>query len=216
LVHFDGLNDGRMLFPFFGPDRTDAAQAQRRPPSPHPEDVVQSAELDRPLEGDWPYLWLDATYLKQREGWRIVSVAAIIAVAANTEGKREVMGLHIGLGEAETFWATFLRSLVKRGLRGTKLVIPLRRPRRQVGRVRPVRPPPRPAAAWRRSPPACDARALSQSFPCYHRSFTFGGILLGAGQFNALAGYRSLRTSKQPPSSRVLHALEAGIVSKTR
>lgn len=81
------------------------------------------AFLDRPLDGNWPYLWLDATYLKQREGGRIVSVAAIIAVAANTKGKREIVGLHIGLSEAETFWATFLRSLVKRGLRGTKLVI---------------------------------------------------------------------------------------------
>ena len=82
-----------------------------------------NAFLDRPLDGDWPYLWLDATYLKQREGGRIVSVAAIIAVAANTEGKREIVGLHIGPSEAETFWATFLRSLVKRGLHGTKLVI---------------------------------------------------------------------------------------------
>ena len=82
-----------------------------------------NAFLDRPLDGDWPYLWLDATYLKQREGGRIVSVAAIIAVAANTEGKREIVGLHIGPSEAETFWATFLRSLVKRGLRGTRLVI---------------------------------------------------------------------------------------------
>ena len=54
------------------------------------------AFLDRPLGGEWPYLWLDATYLKQREGGRIVSVAAIIAVAANTEGKREIVGLHIG------------------------------------------------------------------------------------------------------------------------
>ncbi|BDA85897.1 IS256 family transposase [Aureimonas sp. SA4125] len=52
--------------------------------------------LDRPLTGDWPYLWLDATYLKQREGGRIVSVAAIIAVAVNTDGKREIVGLHIG------------------------------------------------------------------------------------------------------------------------
>ena len=94
------------------------------------------AFLDRPLDGDWPYLWLDATYLKQREGGRIVSVAAIIAVAANTEGKREIVGLHIGPSEAETFWATFLRSLVKRGLRGTKLVISLRRLRRQVRRAR--------------------------------------------------------------------------------
>ena len=74
------------------------------------------AFLDRPLVGEWPYLWLDATYLKQREGGRIVSVAAIIAVAANTEGKREIVGLHIGPSEAETFWATFLKSMVRRGL----------------------------------------------------------------------------------------------------
>ncbi|RYD29890.1 MAG: IS256 family transposase [Sphingomonadales bacterium] len=79
--------------------------------------------LDRPLVGDWPYLWLDATYLKQREGGRIVSVAAIIAVAVNTDGKREIVGLHIGPSEAETFWSTFLKSLVRRGLSGVKLVI---------------------------------------------------------------------------------------------
>ena len=53
------------------------------------------AFLDRPLAGEWPYLWLDATYLKQREGGRIVSVAAIIAVAANTDGRREIVGLNI-------------------------------------------------------------------------------------------------------------------------
>ena len=81
------------------------------------------AFLDRPLAGDWPYLWLDATYLKQREGGRIVSVAVIIAVAANTDGKREIVGLHIGPSEAETFWSSFLKSLVRRGLRGVKLVI---------------------------------------------------------------------------------------------
>src|SRR3712207_8257027 len=54
------------------------------------------AFLARPLEGEWPYLWLDATYLHQREGGRVVSVAAIIAVAVNTEGRREIVGLHIG------------------------------------------------------------------------------------------------------------------------
>ncbi len=82
-----------------------------------------SAFLDRPLTGDWPYLWLDATYLKQREGGRIVSVAAIIAVAVNTDGKREIVGLHIGPSEAETFWSTFLKGLLRRGLHGVKLVI---------------------------------------------------------------------------------------------
>ena len=82
-----------------------------------------NAFLDRPLAGEWPYLWLDATYLKQREGGRIVSVAAIIAVAANTEGRREIVGLHIGPSEAETFWSTFLKSMLRRGLRGVKLVV---------------------------------------------------------------------------------------------
>src|SRR3954465_6353202 len=82
-----------------------------------------NAFLARPLEGEWPYLWLDATYLKVREGGRIVSVAAIIAVAVDSGGRREIVGLPLGPSEAETFWATFLRSLVKRGLKGVKLVI---------------------------------------------------------------------------------------------
>jgi putative transposase len=81
------------------------------------------AFLERPLEGEWPYLWLDATYLKVRDGGRIVSVAAIIAVAVDAEGRREIVGLHIGPSEAETFWSTFLKSLVRRGLKGVKLVI---------------------------------------------------------------------------------------------
>jgi transposase-like protein len=81
------------------------------------------AFLDRPLAGEWPCLWLDTTYLKQREGGRIVSVAAIIAVAANTDGPCEIVGLHIGPSEAETFGSTFLKRLARRGLRGVKLVI---------------------------------------------------------------------------------------------
>jgi transposase-like protein len=82
-----------------------------------------NAFLERPLEGEWPYLWLDATYLKVREGGRIVSVAAIIAVAVDTEGRREIVGLGIGPSEAEPFWSGFIKGLVKRGLRGVKLVI---------------------------------------------------------------------------------------------
>ena len=81
------------------------------------------AFLERPLEGEWPYLWLDATYLKVREGGRIVPVAAIIAVAVNTDGRREIVGLGLGPSEAETFWSTFLKSLVRRGLKEVKLVI---------------------------------------------------------------------------------------------
>lgn len=82
-----------------------------------------NAFLERPIEGDWPYLWLDATYIKVRRSGRIVSVAAIVAIAANTEGRREVLGLAIGPSEAETFWSDFLRSLTRRGLRGVKLVV---------------------------------------------------------------------------------------------
>jgi putative transposase len=79
--------------------------------------------LDRRIEGDWPYLWLDATYLKVRENGRIVSIAAIIATGVNAEGKREILGLGLGPSEAAVFWLDFLRSLEKRGLKGVKLVI---------------------------------------------------------------------------------------------
>src|SRR4051794_4181167 len=82
-----------------------------------------NAFLERPTEGEWPYLWLDATYLKVREGGRIVSIAAIIAVAVNTEGRREIVGLGIGPSEAEPFWSSFIKGLVKRRLKGVKLVI---------------------------------------------------------------------------------------------
>jgi len=81
------------------------------------------AFLSRPIEGDWPYLWIDATYLKVRQAGRIVSVAVIIAVGVNADGVREILGLHIGPSEAEAFWTQFLRSLARRGLRGVKLVI---------------------------------------------------------------------------------------------
>ncbi len=81
------------------------------------------AFLERPLEGEWPYLWLDATCLRQREGGRIVTVAVIIAVAVNPDGRREIIGLHVGPSEAETFWSSLVKKLVKRGLKGVRLVI---------------------------------------------------------------------------------------------
>ena len=79
--------------------------------------------LSRPIEGEWPYLWIDATYLKLRQGGRIVSIAVIIAVGVNTDGRREVLGVATGPSEAEAFWTDFLRSLADRGLRGVKLVV---------------------------------------------------------------------------------------------
>jgi putative transposase len=81
------------------------------------------AFLDRPIEGDWPYLWIDATYLKVRRGGRIISIAVIIAVGVNADGRREVLGMEIGTSEAEPIWTEFLRKLSRRGLRGVKLVI---------------------------------------------------------------------------------------------
>ena len=79
--------------------------------------------LNRPIEGEWPYLWLDATYVKARRDGHVVSVAVIVAVAVNTDGRREVLGMTTGNSEAEPFWTGFLRSLTRRGLRGVKLVI---------------------------------------------------------------------------------------------
>jgi transposase-like protein len=94
-------------------------------------DEKVQAFLNRPIEGDWPYLWIDATYVKVRQSGRIVSVAVIVAVGVNSDGRREVLGMAIGPSEAETFWTDFLRKLACRGpgmrgsgtLRGVKLVI---------------------------------------------------------------------------------------------
>lgn len=71
------------------------------------------AFLNRPIEGDWPFVWLDATYVKSREGGRVISRAVIVAVGANTDGRREILGLAVGPSEAETFWIAFcVHSLV--------------------------------------------------------------------------------------------------------
>ncbi|NYG45281.1 transposase-like protein [Bradyrhizobium sp. IAR9] len=73
------------------------------------------AFLGGPIEGDWPYLWIDATYVKVRQQDRIVSVAVIVAVGVSSDGRREVLGMDIGPSEAETFWTAFLRKLARRG-----------------------------------------------------------------------------------------------------
>ena len=79
--------------------------------------------LGRPIEGDWPYVWLDATYVRVRRAGRIVSAAVVVAIGVNGDGRREALGLDICPSEAETFWSEFLRKLARRGLRGVKLVI---------------------------------------------------------------------------------------------
>jgi transposase-like protein len=85
--------------------------------------------LNRPIEGEWPYVWLDATYVKARRDHHILgssprtSVAVIVAVGVNTDGRREVLGMTVGHSEAEPFWVEFRRSVARRGLRGVKLVV---------------------------------------------------------------------------------------------
>jgi putative transposase len=78
---------------------------------------------NRPLEGPYPYVWVDATYLKARQDGHVASTAVVIAVGVNGEsGEREVLGFDVGPSEDRAFWTSFLRSLVARGLRGVRLV----------------------------------------------------------------------------------------------
>src|ERR671932_565834 len=89
------------------------------------------AELDaeverfrtRKLEGPYPYVWLDGTFVKVREHGRVVSQAIVIAIAVTATGEREVLGLDVGQSESGAFWLAFLRDLAARGLNGVKLVI---------------------------------------------------------------------------------------------
>ena len=79
--------------------------------------------LNRPLEGPYPYVWLDATYLKVRSDHRVVSKALVIALGVKMTGEREILGFAIGPCESEPFWQEFLKNLVARGLSGVELVI---------------------------------------------------------------------------------------------
>jgi len=76
----------------------------------------------RPLTSQYPYLWLDATYLKVRQDGRVVSMTVVIAIGVTAEGRREVLGFDVGPSEEEAFWQQFLRALVERGLNGVQLV----------------------------------------------------------------------------------------------
>ena len=82
-----------------------------------------SAFLSRDIEGRWPYLWLDATYVKSRESGRVTTRAVVVAVGVNEEGRREVLGLSVGPAETEAFWTEFLRDLNRRGLQDVKMVV---------------------------------------------------------------------------------------------
>ncbi len=77
----------------------------------------------RPLETAYPYVWLDAKYLKVREGDRVLSMALVVATGVNAEGVREVLGCDVGPSEEAAFWTAFLRDLKARGLTDVHLVI---------------------------------------------------------------------------------------------
>ena len=77
----------------------------------------------RRLEGPYPYVWLDATFVKVRQSGKVVSMAVVIAIAVKASGEREVLGLDVGPSEDGAFWLQFLRSLVTRGVAGVQLVI---------------------------------------------------------------------------------------------
>ena len=77
----------------------------------------------RPLDGPYPYVWLDATFVKVRDGGRVVSQAVVIAIGVRASGEREVLGWDVGPSEDGAFWLVFLRGLVARGLHGVQLVI---------------------------------------------------------------------------------------------
>jgi transposase-like protein len=77
---------------------------------------------ERPLTASYPYLWLDALYLKVRQNHRVVSQAVVIAIGVRASGDREVLGFDVGASEDEAFWLQFLRQLKQRGLKGVQLV----------------------------------------------------------------------------------------------
>lgn len=154
-------------------------------------DVKVKAFLERPIEGEWPYLWIDATYLKVRRGGRIVSVAVIIAFGVNTDGRREVLGLEIGTSEAEPIWTEFLRNLTRWGLRGVKLAVSdaYEGIKAAVSKVL--------NATWQR----CRVHFMRNAWPMQERA--------GGGSSPPLSPQPSLRRPPRPPAPN-------GAVSPTR
>src|SRR4029450_6515508 len=86
-------------------------------------DEQVEAFRQRPLEGDYVYLWLDAKVEKVRDGGRVRRKALVIAHGVHDTSRREIIGIDVGAAETETFWTALVRSLVARGLVGVQLVI---------------------------------------------------------------------------------------------
>jgi len=86
-------------------------------------DEMMERFRNRPLEGEYPYVWLDAKPIRVRQDFRVVHMAAVIAIGVRKDGEREVLGFDVGPAETYSFWLGFLRRLVERGLKGVRLVI---------------------------------------------------------------------------------------------
>ncbi|MCA1701620.1 MAG: IS256 family transposase, partial [Actinobacteria bacterium] len=86
-------------------------------------DEQVDAFRNRPLEGRYPYLWLDAKVEKVRDGGRVVRKCLVLAYGVHESGYREVIGLDVGACETEAFWRSFLRALIERGLSGVQVVV---------------------------------------------------------------------------------------------
>jgi putative transposase len=86
-------------------------------------DTAVEAFRARPLTGEYPYVWVDATYHKVRVDGRVTSQATVVAIGISSDGERHVLGVDVGPSEDRAFWTAFLRSLVKRGLRGVRLIV---------------------------------------------------------------------------------------------
>jgi transposase-like protein len=86
-------------------------------------DAEVEAFRTRPLSGEHPYVWIDATYHKVRQDGRVISMATVVAIGITAEGERQVLGVDAGPSEDAAFWTAFLRDLKRRGLQGVRLVI---------------------------------------------------------------------------------------------
>jgi putative transposase len=115
-------------------------------------DEQVDAFRNRPLEGSYPYLWLDAKVEKVRDGGRVVRKCLVLAYGVHESGYREVIALDVGEAETEAFWRSFLRSLVERGLAGVQLVVSDASSRTTTGR--------------RSAPPAARSKEGRDQAPC--------------------------------------------------
>lgn len=86
-------------------------------------DAEVEAFRTRPITGEHPYLWIDATYHKVRQDGRVIAMATVVAIGVTADGERQVLGVDAGPSEDAAFWTGFLRDLKRRGLQGVRLVI---------------------------------------------------------------------------------------------